>query len=79
MKLKTFTIRTRYRGPSNNAGARITTNALGRTLTVPFDYAADDAHRVAAEAMASHIVGDTWTTITRAGEYGETGYYWEVS
>lgn len=73
------TIRTRYHGATDTDGARITATGLGESLTVPVDYAEPDPHRAAAEALATSIISNAPSTITRTGEYGQTGYYWKAT
>ena len=48
-------ITTRYHGPTDTRGSRITANALGRRATVPYDYAAKDPHAIAAQALADKL------------------------
>jgi hypothetical protein len=50
-------ITTRYVGPTNHTGARIAATSPGRSLSVRYDHAADEAanHQSAAEALAKHL------------------------
>lgn len=51
----TMTITTKYSGPTDTRGSRITAKGAGRQLTVPYDYAlgAVDNHAAAAQALAA--------------------------
>jgi hypothetical protein len=52
-------IRTRYVGPTDTKGSRIRATGGGRSLTVPYDHAAQNAHLPAAEALAKALGADT--------------------
>jgi hypothetical protein len=50
-------IETRYHGPTDYRGARITATANGNRVTVsyPYELSGEDCHRVAAEALCAKM------------------------
>lgn len=72
------TITTRYHGPTNTRGSRITATGHGRQLTVPYDYALGvvDNHGAVARALATVLgyTGDLRTVPARIGN----GYRWQA-
>jgi hypothetical protein len=48
---------TRYRGPRNTAGARITARAWGGRVSIPYPHEAhaEAKHRIAAEALCKRM------------------------
>ena len=63
---------TRFHGPTDTRGARITASVEGHRLTIPYrhDLNAEDAHRVAAEALRDRL---GWEGELHAG-WTPTGY-----
>lgn len=57
-------IETKYRGPTNHRGARVTaTDSDGNSVSVPFDYdaGANGSHRLAAKALLDKMGwGGNW-------------------
>ncbi|MFA7250090.1 MAG: hypothetical protein WC273_10725 [Dehalococcoidia bacterium] len=53
-------IQTKYHGPTNSTGSRITARCDAGRLTVPYDYALniDGNHRAAAEALLVKVGWD---------------------
>lgn len=52
-------ITTRYHGPTNHRGARITASANGFRVTIPYDYSGTDAAHIAtARALADKLGWD---------------------
>lgn len=50
-----MTITTKYAGPTNTRGSRIIVNGAGHRATIPYSYAASDAHRAALEVFCSRF------------------------
>ena len=50
-------IETRFHGPTNSRGARITATAVKNRITVsyPYELSGEDCHRVAAEALCAKM------------------------
>lgn len=72
-----MTIFTRYRGPTNMRGSRVTaTTPNGLRATVPWDHAldADDNHDAAARKLAHAIEGMVRVWIRGYGRDGERVY-----
>ena len=44
-------IRTRYSGPTDTRGSRVTAYGNGRQLTIPYPYESNDAHLCVAAAL----------------------------
>ena len=69
-------IRTRFHGPTNTRGSRITASISdgGRTerLTVPYDHAAKDPFEDAAYAMAAKM---GWPVTLQGGSYNGDRYW----
>lgn len=72
-------IRTRYHGPTNTRGSRISAKCEGGTLSVPYDHAENDYgnHRAACMALVERL---GWARLARDGRY-EAGvfggdFYW---
>jgi hypothetical protein len=72
-------IRTRYHGPTNTRGSRISAKCQGGTLSVPYDHALDDEgnHKAACMALVDKF---GWARLARDGRY-EAGvfdgdFYW---
>lgn len=68
-------IRTRYHGPTDTRGSRITASCEAGKLTVPYDYALDigENHRAAALALAEKL---GWTRWIYAGGCFQHDWYW---
>lgn len=67
-----LTITTKYHGPTNTRGARITaTDANGEKVTIPFRYKlnTDEAHTAAARALCEKL-GWTGEALRTSGETG---------
>lgn len=74
-----YIIETRYHGPTNHRGARVSAKRLdgyGRKVTIPYDYDATDtlAHRCAAETLLTDFEGHA---IVGSAETAD-GYGWIV-
>ena len=67
-------IRTRYHGPTNTRGSRITATCEAGSLTMPFDYSLNDEgnHRKAVELLMKRL---QWVAVYQGGEFGGD-YYW---
>lgn len=50
-----MTITTKYAGPTNTRGSRIIVNGAGHRATIPYSYAASDAHRAALEVFCTRF------------------------
>lgn len=74
------TITTRYSGPTNTRGSRITAKGHGRQLTVPYDYALNPCgnHEAAARALAA-VLGYTGDLRDVRAPRLKRGYRFEVS
>jgi hypothetical protein len=76
-------IRTRYVSPTDTRGARIRATGGGRSLTVPYDHSASNAHLPAAEALAAVLGADgvrqvEYRTVKRYGVDTFAGYVYET-
>jgi hypothetical protein len=69
------TIRTRYYGPTDFQGSKITARHAGKQLTMPYDHGARDAHLKVAQALADKVYGAA-ELVTR--ELTATGYVYDV-
>jgi len=69
------TIRTRYYGPTDFQGSKITARHDGRQLTLPYDYGVWDPHLKVAQALADKVYGAA-SLIRR--EITERGYVYNV-
>ena len=49
--MTTLIVFTTYHGPTNTRGSRITVKAEGKSKTVSYNYAANDAHEAAVKAV----------------------------
>ena len=67
-------IRTRYHGPTNTRGTRITATCEAGSLTLPRDYSLDigEDHARVAQALVQRL---GWTGVYHGGEFGGD-YYW---
>ena len=67
-------IRTRYHGPSNVRGCRITATCEAGSLTIPRNYALDveQDHARAARQLAERL---GWSGVYHGGSFGGD-YYW---
>lgn len=61
-------IRTKYYGPTDDRGARITARGGGRSATVPYDHSASDPHRIAAEQLAGRL-SDAPVNVTQLDDH----------
>jgi hypothetical protein len=69
------TIRTRYYGPTDTRGSRITARHAGKQLTMPYDHGSNDPHRKVAQALADQVYG----AASLVGyDMTETGYVYNV-
>ena len=68
-------IRTRYYGPTNTRGSRITASCEAGRLTVPYDHALDldDNHKAAADALTAKL---GWTRWRYVGGCFQHDWYW---
>lgn len=68
-------IRTRYHGPTNTRGSRITASCEADKLTVPYDHALDigENHRAAALALAEKLGWKRWIYV---GGVHAHDWYW---
>ena len=76
----TLTLTTRYSGPTDTRGSRITAKGAGRQLSVPYDYALGvvDNHAAAAQALAQ-VLGCTGTVHAVRAPRLVKGYRFEVN
>ena len=67
-------IRTRYYGPSDTRGTRITAKCEGGSLTIPRNYSLDveQDHARAAQKLAERL---GWDGVYHGGSFGGD-YYW---
>ncbi len=67
-------IRTRYHGPTNTRGARITASCEGGALTLPRDYSldVDQDHARAAQRLVDRL---GWPGVYHGGSFSGD-YYW---
>jgi hypothetical protein len=67
-------IRTRYHGPTNTRGTRITATCEAGSLTMPFDYSLNDEgnHAKAAQLMIKRL---GWSGVFLGGQF-DGDCYW---
>lgn len=70
-------IRTRYHGPTNTKGSRISATCAGGRIYVPYNYALDGLgnHKAAALALMEKL---DWVDTPYAGGVFEGDYYWSA-
>lgn len=68
-------IRTRYHGPTNTKGSRISAECEAGRIYVPYDHSLDlaDNHKAAALALMEKL---DWVDTPYAGGVFEGDYYW---
>lgn len=58
-------IRTRYSGPTDTRGSRVTAYGNGRQLTIPYPYDSNDAHLYAASALLAAMGVTKFEVVSR--------------
>ena len=68
-------IRTRYHGPTNTMGSRISAKAESGTRYFPYDYASVNPHKDAAEAFANSFGWLKDGSTLESGVFGHDYYF----